>query len=158
MTINLYQALFSVKEGLASSPELQSDEAPTIANSTYQQGVQAFEQKNYERALDFFTASVMQLPFNASYLFALAMTYHALHEEYEAIGFYNLAWIFEATNPAPCFRLGQCYFKLNKYDDAVESIESAIRLSQTDIAHREILVLSQELLTQIKMQQKILFG
>ncbi|EGQ7896066.1 tetratricopeptide repeat protein [Vibrio parahaemolyticus] len=154
MMVNLHEALAKVKHGLAFSPEFQKDEDTHVANLTYQQGVRAFAQKNYEGALDFFTASVMQLPFNTTYLFALAMTYHALHDENEAISFYNLAWVFEATNPAPCFRLGQCYLTLNKYDDAIESTETAIRLSKTDREHKEILALSKQLLVHIKRQQR----
>ncbi|EPJ2794555.1 hypothetical protein ACTHEE_004629 [Vibrio parahaemolyticus] len=53
MMVNLYEALAKVKHGVTSSPELQLDEDTRVANLTYQQGVRAFAQKNYEGALDF---------------------------------------------------------------------------------------------------------
>lgn len=147
---NLQQTLVQVKHGLVSAPELLQSEDTHMANLTYQQGVRAFNAKDYITALDFFTVAVIQLPFNATYSFALAMTYHALNEEQEAISFYIRSWLFDATNPATCFRLGQCYLTLKEYADAVESVETAIKLAELAPEHQEILMLSRQLLVEVK--------
>ncbi|HHY0446970.1 tetratricopeptide repeat protein [Vibrio parahaemolyticus] len=150
----LQQVLVKVKQALISAPELLNDEDIDTADLTYQQGVQAFKERDYEGALTCFTAAVIQLPFNATYSFALGMTYHALHEEREAIGFYVRAWVLDASNPSSCFRLGQCYFALNDYSDAIEATKAAIQLSKNEPRYKLIFTLSNQLLDKIVQKQQ----
>lgn len=155
--ISLQETLTKVKDTLESTPDLLKDEDIERADLMYQKGVQAFNKKDYEEALEYFTVAVMLLPFNAAYSFALAMNYHILNEEREAIGFYIRSWFLEASNPAACFRLGQCYCALNDYASATEATKTAILLSKAEPRYKELLALSNKLLKHIKQQEEANF-
>ena len=108
-----------------SLKEISVDNAGAI--QSYIDGVTAFENGDYEEALDLLTATYLKLPDSGGVNFALADTYAALGDLVNAAYYGKNAVKSDPENKWYHLKLAEIYRKAGQNDATIESLREALR-------------------------------
>lgn len=106
------------------SSQISTEEAE--ATSLYIQGINAFENEDYELALDFLTEAYLKVPGSAGINFALADAYLMLGDLINASYYGKNAAELEPTNKWYHLKNAEIYRRAGKNSDTVESLQKAL--------------------------------
>lgn len=97
------------------------------ALDSYIRGINAFENGEYEEALDLLTAAYLKNPESAGVNFALADAYFALNDLVNAAYYGKIAVSEEPENKWYHLKLAEIYRKAGQNDATVEALQSALK-------------------------------
>jgi len=108
------------------------------ALDSYIRGINAFENGEYEEALDLLTAAYLKNPESAGVNFALADAYFALNDLVNAAYYGKIAVSEEPENKWYHLKLAEIYRKAGQNDATVEALQSALKFhpGELDILFR----------------------
>jgi tetratricopeptide (TPR) repeat protein len=104
--------------------QISSEDAE--ATSLYIQGINAFENEDYELALDYLTEAYLKVPGSAGINFALADAYLMLGDLINASYYGKNAAELEPTNKWYHLKNAEIYRRAGKNSDTVESLQKAL--------------------------------
>jgi len=113
---------------LASSALLPAQPAKT----TFQQGVDAYNQGNFDAAIAFDTEVIRLNPKNANAYDNRGLAYFAQLNDDQAIADYNQAIRLDPNNAQPYYDRGNAYGHKGNFGRAIEDFNQAIRLNPKD--------------------------
>ena len=100
--------------------------APQDAKTLIQDGIQAYKQGNYQKALDTFTKAVDADPKNAEAHFFMGNSLALLGKKQEAIAEYEKSIQLAPNVPQPYYNEGNAYASLGKDKEALDAFDKAI--------------------------------
>lgn len=107
-----------------NSNQISTEEAD--ATNLYIQGINAFENEDYELALDFLTEAYLKVPGSAGINFALADAYLMLGDLINASYYGKNAAELDPTNKWYHLKNAEIYRRAGKNSDTVESLQKAL--------------------------------
>jgi tetratricopeptide (TPR) repeat protein len=123
-------------DSLFTATLTQSSGLESLANAALQRGIDAYMNKNYERAVTEFKRSV-GLGRNSSYgadaAQYLAMSYIQVGDIENAIKAYQTGYQIDPYRDDIHVKLGNLYFSQNKYEDARAEYAEAVRLNPSTV-------------------------
>jgi Flp pilus assembly protein TadD len=126
----------SSADSLFSAATIRSNGFETLANAALQRGINAFMDKDYERAVKEFKHSVglgRNSSFAADAAQYLAMSYLQLEDPDNAVKAYQTAYTIDPSRDDLHVKLGNLYFSQEKYEDARREYAEAVRLNPNTV-------------------------
>lgn len=114
-----------------NSNQISTEEAD--ATNLYIQGINAFENEDYELALDFLTEAYLKVPGSAGINFALADAYLMLGDLINASYYGKNAAELDPTNKWYHLKNAEIYRRAGKNSDTVESLQKALIRHPNDL-------------------------
>lgn len=127
-----------VAKKLANNENVTLQELFGLTNQTLQKiyalGYQYFQKHNNERAIDIFSIVTTFNPFISDFWNALALCYQATKQWKLAIDAFTLACSTNDSSIAPLISRAECCLKVNLTEEAVEEMEIASKMIETNPA------------------------
>lgn len=103
------------------------------AKSSYLKGLEEFEQENYEKALDYFTAAYIKLPNHSGVNYALADTYFQMGDLVNASYYGKQATTLEPYNKWYHLKLAHIYRNAGKNEATLKELNSILEHNPKDL-------------------------
>lgn len=113
---------------------------PDQIEGVYNLGYQAYNQGNFEEAVNFFRLLYMLDPLNDKYIFALGLALEKQKKFFEALTAYMTCTFLKPSSPPGYFRSGICFIELQEPESAYQMF----KLTQKHCAeHKELAILKE---------------
>lgn len=126
----LYISFFCLVQGIEGNIYAQStgsERQQVDGKKAYIEGLQEFENKNYERALDLLSAAYVRLPENAGINFALADAYLKVDNLADAAFYGKKAAKLDPQNKWYHLKLAEIYRNAGRNEATIEALKTALR-------------------------------
>jgi tetratricopeptide (TPR) repeat protein len=124
----VFDSFKSLSKRNISEFENRSLNEPVNAINYNEIGDDYFFQKDYNKAVEYYTKAIKLEPDNAEYYFSRGVSYYELKKHEKAIDDYTKAIELELDNALYYNNRGVSYLELKQYEKAIEDISKAIEL------------------------------
>lgn len=129
---------------------------PAQAANPLKDGIEAYNQGDYNKALKLFIDAQLDQPDNPDILYNIGNAYYQTGDFESAAKSYRAALKSEnkQLQEKAYYNLGNADFRKNRYDEAVKSYEEALKLNPDDAQASQNLEFVKKVIEQVKEQEK----